>query len=97
MADQVVINDKIGEHAVAIIYDSDADQVLAFDRQVGGKTIDLVPTDDGFSSASGMRWTLTGQPLTDETPPLQPVWIERQWWLGWVEFHPATEVYQTAI
>ena len=94
---QGVINDRIGEHAIAILYHADADHVLALDRLVGGKTIDLVPANGGLSSAGGMRWTWAGQPLTADTPPLQQVWIERQWWLGWVEFHPASEVYQAAI
>ncbi len=37
-----------------------------------------------FVLSEGMRWTWAGHPLTDDTPPLQQVWIERQWWLGWV-------------
>jgi len=41
-----------------------------------------------------MGWTWAGNPLTSDTPPLQRLWIERQWWLGWVEFHPMSEVYQ---
>lgn len=97
LREQIVINDNIGEHAIAILYDADADHVLALERQLGDKTIDLVPTGGGLSSTGGMRWTWTGQPLTDETPPLQQIWIERQWWLGWVEFHPASEVYQAPI
>ena len=89
-----VINDSIGGRGVAILYDADADHVIALDRVVDGQTIELVPADGGLSSANGtMRWTLTGNPLTADTPPLPRLWIERQWWLGWVEFHPASEVY----
>jgi hypothetical protein len=40
---------------------------------------------------------LGGQPASPHTPPLQQLWIERQWWLGWVEFHPTSEVYQATI
>jgi hypothetical protein len=35
-----------------------------------------------------------GDPLTADTPALQKLLIERLWWLGWVEFYPASEVYQ---
>jgi len=97
LREQSVINDHIGQRAIAIIYHAAADHVLALDRQVGGKTIDLIPANGGSSSPDGMRWTWAGQPLSADTPPLQPLWLERQWWLGWVEFHPASEVYQAAI
>ena len=92
-----VINDRIGGRAIAIIYDAAADHALALDREVGDKTIDLLPANGGVSSADGMQWTWAGQPITADTLPLRQVWLERQWWLGWVEFHPASEVYQTAI
>jgi len=92
-----VINDRIGERAIAIIYDATADHVLALDRLVDGKAIDLDPTDGGLSSPGRMRWTGSGRPLSADTPPLQQVWIERQWWLGWVEFHPTSDVYQPTI
>jgi hypothetical protein len=93
-----IINDRIGERSVAIIYDADADHVIALDRLVADKTIDLVPANGALSSSDGiLRWTLAGNPLNDNTLPLQRLWIERQWWLGWVEFHPTSEVYQAAI
>jgi hypothetical protein len=92
------INDRIGERYIAIIYDADANHVIALDRHVSGKAIDLVPANGGLSSRDGMmRWTWAGSPLTSNTPPLQRLWIERQWWLGWVEFHPTSEVYQADI
>ena len=97
LKEQSVINDRIGKRDIAVIYDTDADLVLALDPLAGKKVIDLIPADNGLSSSEGMRWTWAGHPLTDDTPPLQQVWIERQWWLGWVEFHPASQVYQAAI
>ena len=97
LKEQGVINDTVGGRPIAILYDADADHVLALDRQVGDQTIDLVPANGGLSSPEGMSWTWAVQPLTADTPPLQPLWLERQWWLGWVEFHPTSEVYQAAI
>jgi len=98
LRDRGVINDHIGERSIVIIYDADADYVIALDRQVDNMLIDLVPGNGGLSSPDGlMRWTSVGSPLTANTPPLRRLWIERQWWLGWVEFHPKSEVYKTEI
>jgi hypothetical protein len=98
LRDRGNINDRIGERSVAIIYDADADHVIALDRHVGDEAIDLVAAHGGLSSPDGtMHWTWVGNPLTAHTPPLQRLWIERQWWLGWVEFHATSEVYQAAI
>ena len=98
LRDRGVINDHIDERSIAIIYDADADHVIALDRLVGDRTIDLFPANGGLSSPNGMmRWTWAGSPLTANTPTLQRLWIERQWWLGWVEFHPTSEVYQASI
>ncbi len=98
LRDRGVINDRIGERDIALVYDASADHVIALDRLVGGKTIDLVSTNGGISSPDGMMgWKWAGNPLTSNTPPLQRLWIERQWWLGWVEFHPMSEVYQADI
>ena len=94
---QGVIHDRIGENSIAIVYDADADYVNAFNCLVVDKIIELAPANGALSSLNGrMRWTWMGNPLTANTPPLQKLRIERQWWLGWVEFHPTSEVYQTA-
>jgi len=94
---QGVIYDRIGENSIAIFYDVDADYVSAFNCLVSDKSIELAPANSELSSPDGMmRWTLTGIPLTDNTPPIQKLKIERQWWLGWIEFHPTSEIFQTA-
>jgi hypothetical protein len=94
---QGVIHDRIGENSIAIVYDDDADHISAFNCLVSDKIIELAPANGALSSLDGMmRWTWMGNPLTANTPPLQKLQIERQWWLGWVEFHPTSEVYQTA-
>jgi hypothetical protein len=90
---QGVIHDRIGENSIAIVYDDDADHVNAFNCLVSDKIIELAPANGAYGM---MRWTWMGNPLTANTPPLQKLQIERQWWLGWVEFHPTSEVYQTA-
>jgi len=94
---QGVIHDRIGENSIAIVYDADADHVIAFNCLVSDKIIELTPANGALSSLEGMmRWTFMGNPLTANTPPLQKLQIERQWWLGWIEFHPTSDVYQIA-
>jgi len=94
--DQCVIHDRIAENSIAIVYDADADHVNAFTCLVSEVIIELVSANGALSSLDGMmRWTWMGSPLTANTPPLQKLQIERQWWLGWIEFHPTSEVYQT--
>jgi hypothetical protein len=98
LRDRGIINDRIGERSIAIIYDAAADHVIALDRLVGDEAIDLVPAHGGLSCPDGtMRWTWEGNPLTPHTPQLRLLWVERQWWLGWVEFHPTSEVYHAPI
>jgi len=54
----------------------------------------LTPANSALASPDGtMRWTWTGKPLTAGTPSLPPLSVERQWWLGWVEFHPMTDIW----
>jgi len=93
---QGIVHDQIGENSIAIVYYADADHVNVFNILVDNKIIELALANDTLSSNDGMMyWTWMGNPLTADTPPLQKLQIERQWWLGWIEFHPASEVYQS--
>lgn len=91
---RIVVNDIIGDRSIAVIYDTDADHILALDRLVDKIPVDLVPTSEGLATPDGnMQWTWGGSPLSTNTPALNQIRIERQWWLGWIEFHPASQVY----
>ncbi len=97
LREQGIINDRVGGQDIAIIYDAEADHLFALDRSAGDASLNLVLAGGALSSPGGeMRWTGTGLPLTDNAPQLQRLQIERQWWLGWVEFHPRSEIYQIA-
>jgi len=90
---QGVIHDRIGGHRIAILYDVDADHVVAF-RCPESENLPLTATNGALASPDGtIRWTWAGDPLTASTPPLQKLQIERQWWLGWAEFHPTTDIW----
>jgi hypothetical protein len=92
---QGIIQDKVGENCIAVAYDRNADHVGIFNCRVGDQVIEFVPFDEVLSSRNGlMRWNWMGEPLTRKTPALRKYQIERQKWLGWVEFHPTSEVYQ---
>jgi hypothetical protein len=91
-----IIYDRVGENWIAVAYDRDADHVSVLNCQVADQIVELVLADGALSSRNGwMRWTWMGEPLTTNTPPLIKYQIERQKWLGWVEFHPTSDVYLT--
>ena len=92
---QGLIHDQVGGQHIAIVYAADGDYVNAFYCHLGGQVIKLHIDSGALASRSGaLRWTWAGQPLSANTPQLQKLQIQRQWWLGWMEFHPASEVYQ---
>jgi len=94
--DKGIVHDQIEDKRIAIVNYTDANHVNVFNFLVNNKSIELTLANDTLSSNDGMmRWTWMGSPLTADTPPLQKLHIERQWWLGWIEFHPASEVYQS--
>jgi hypothetical protein len=51
LRDRGIINDRIGKRSVAIIYDADADHVIALDPRVGDEAIDLVPAHKEVSAS----------------------------------------------
>jgi len=96
LQDRRMIQDSVGGHPIAILYDGDADHVSAFIRPMhdDNQPLDLLAVNGGLRSADGsMRWTWTGDPLTPHIAPLRKIPLERQWWLGWAEFHPDSDVY----
>jgi hypothetical protein len=96
LREQGMIVDRIGRDRIAILYDAKADHVVAF---LCPENENIVLTPDNNSALAPpdetRRWTWTGKPLTAGTSPLQPLPVERQWWLGWVEFHPTTDIWST--
>jgi hypothetical protein len=91
-----VINHEVGGVSIVVLFDPKVDLVRAFRREIGGHPIKLMLENDVISDLEGsMRWKQNGEPLSGVTDrPLEPVAISRQWWHGWSEFHPRTDIYR---
>ena len=91
-----LIHDRIGKNNIIIVYDPDNDHASVFSSQITAeKSIGLVISNGILSSSDGsMRWKWSGAPISSDTPPLEKLRGERQWWLGWVEFHPESQIYK---
>ena len=93
--EQGLILDRVGETSIALVYDGDGNHVGVFDRPVAGLVIDFRLEDgDLIAPDCGQRWDWAGQPHSANTTPLQKLPYERSWWLGRVEFHPQSTVFQ---
>ena len=89
-----LVHDQIDDDHLVIMYDADGDSIRGFICPAAVTRSQLKRDDGGLATTDGkMRWLVTGEPVTPDTPPLEKLWVERQWWLGWVEFHPASEIY----
>ncbi|MBI1870621.1 MAG: DUF3179 domain-containing protein [Chlamydiae bacterium] len=91
-----IVHDHVGSFPVMVLYDEKADGVRAFSRRLGeGSVFDFIYESDQISSLDRkMIWDDWGRPLSGTNQVLTPLNIDRQWWLGWSEFHPETTVYR---
>ncbi len=90
------VNDSLGGQPFCLFFDPSSQQVRAFRRPeiVCGRP-ELYLTGSTLTTSDGAcRWDRSGRPLQANQPELERVRVERQWWLGWVEFHPGTSVYR---
>lgn len=86
------VGDRLGGQSILVAYDRSADRARAFTH--GGGQDDLaIEAGQIVERAGGGRWSLRGEPLGDTNVPLGRLPVERQWWMSWAEFHPATTVY----
>ena len=86
------VGDRLGGRAVVVIYDRRADRARAFERE--GATGELTLVGDRIVEYGGDgRWSLRGEALSGTATLLRQLPVERQWWMAWAEFHPATTVY----
>lgn len=88
-----VINDTLGDVPIAVVYEREADHVRVFDRRLDGTTVRLSVDGTVVLRAGDMRWDRSGRPVAGTNVPLPQFPVERQWWLGWKEFHPESTVY----
>lgn len=91
-----VVNDELGGVPLAVVYEPRGDRLRAFDRRLGGTAVTLVAEGEVLTDRERTRrWSPHGERLGGAPGErLQPLRVQRQWWLAWSEFHPGTTVYQ---
>ncbi|WP_419925246.1 DUF3179 domain-containing protein [Candidatus Poriferisocius sp.] len=75
----------------------DVGAALAFDRRVGGDTLEFTPADGGrfTDDLTGSVWNVLGQALEGQLAGtrLEPVVHTNEFWFAWAAFHPDGEVF----
>lgn len=91
-----VINDTVGDLRV-VVTTAPGGTLVAYDRLVGGATLEFEPAGDAHMDGAGSRWERTTGRAVDgpyEGSRLEPASdFTPMFWLGWSNFHPETAVY----
>lgn len=92
-----VVNDRVGGRPVVVTV-APGDDLVAYDRRLGGRTLTFERVDDRHLRAGGSRFRVAtgaavGGPYDGRTlapaaelPPL--------FWFSWLDFHPDTDLYR---
>jgi hypothetical protein len=93
-----VVNDRLGNEAVLVIYRPESDTVTAFSRQLGGRALTFEPrpqSDDLVEVETRSRWNPYGECLEGKLRGrrLNVIVAVRQFWWSWAAFFPSTDVY----
>ncbi len=105
ISQQPVINDNFAGEAVVVTFETISESGAAFQRRLDGRTLTFEPApgQEGITMMrdleTGSLWqVLTGQAIEG---PLFGQRLERlpshySFWFAWSDFHPQTELYQSA-
>ena len=105
ISEQTIINDHFAGEEVVITFEPVSESGAAFQRRLEGRTLTFEPAEERVGIAlmrdleTGSLWqVLTGQAVEG---PLSGQKLERlpshySFWFAWSDFHPQTELYDTA-
>ena len=105
ISQQTVINDHFAGEEVVITFDSTSESGAAFQRRLNGRNLTFEPAPGQFGVAlmrdqeTGSLWqVLTGQSVEGELfgERLERLPSHYSFWFAWSDFHPQTELYDTA-
>ena len=101
---QPVVNDRLGDDDLLVLFDRASETALVYFRQVGGRdlTFRLLEQGDGLQTKlvdveTGSTWlALTGQAIDG---PMKGTQLQRalshlSFWFAWKDWNPATEVFE---
>ncbi len=94
-----IVNDRLGDEPVLVIYRPESDTVTAFSRQLDGRALTFDPrqrSDDLVDVETRSRWNPYGECLEGELRGRRLTVIVgvRQFWWSWAAFFPSTDVYR---
>ena len=105
ISQQTVINDHFAGEEVVITFDPTSESGAAFGRRLNGRNLTFEPAPGQFGVAlmrdqeTGSLWqVLTGQSVEGELfgERLERLPSHYSFWFAWSDFHPQTELYDTA-
>ena len=105
ISQQPVINDHFAGEEVVITFDPTSESGAAFVRRLNGRNLTFEPAPGRFGVAlmrdqeTGSLWqVLTGQAIEGELfgERLERLPSHYSFWFAWSDFHPQTELYDTA-
>jgi len=93
---RTIINDAVGETPVVVFISPVDGSVVAFERQVDGRTLSFELHNGTLRDQDGDRWFLDGEVLKglEEGTGLERFRTDAFYWFAWEKFNEATSVYR---
>jgi hypothetical protein len=93
-----VVNDRLANELVLLIYSARSDTVTVFSRHLEGRTLSFHSrphSGDLIDAETGSRWNAYGECLEGELrgSRLKGLIGRRQFWWSWASFHAGTDIY----
>lgn len=88
-----LIQDDVGDKPVAVLHRPDDGTIIALEREIGGRELNLTITEKGLEDDSGNIWSFNGNEVNGDRE-LRVIDPQGFYWFAWVKFNPKTDVYQ---
>ena len=99
LSQQPVVNDRLGDLPLLIVFDQDSASGVVFDRRVEGQVLEFRPADglelvdkETESRWNGLEGVAISGPL--EGTQLEAVRNTAAFWFGWKDIYPETALYE---
>ncbi|OGO34019.1 MAG: hypothetical protein A2W35_13935 [Chloroflexi bacterium RBG_16_57_11] len=99
LSQEPVVNDRIGEMAVLVVFNAETGAGVVFNRQIGhGRTLTFKVKEGQMlvDEETGSTWDgISGQAISGELAgeQLQRLKSTAAFWFGWKDWYPHTQVY----
>jgi hypothetical protein len=97
---QAPLHDRLGNVPIVLLVGPDGKSVRAFELRLDTMELELVRPVDGVPGevadvSTGSRWSFTGEAVSGPLKGrrLTPVYVLKDYWFDWVNYHPQTALY----